>query len=144
MSHFSKLGCLILIACMMTFAHPAPAEQPVVHAVLSWSDTCPHCHYVMENVLPPLQAHMGQSDQSQNLVLRHARSLIEQDQALQSLLFEAIGLGLALQTADGDEIKGAFQQRLEVLRQQLLRDFTTDHLRQRFEQRLHQWLNHAA
>ena len=59
MSHFSKLGCLILIACMMTFAHPAPAEQPVVHAVLFWSDTCPHCHYVMENVLPPIQAQYG-------------------------------------------------------------------------------------
>jgi predicted ATPase/DNA-binding SARP family transcriptional activator len=91
-----------------------------------------------------LQAYIAQRKHAHDLVFRHARLLIEQAQALQSPLFETIGLGLALQTVDGDEIKGAFQQRLEALRQQLLHGFTTDHLRQRFEQRLHQWLNHAA
>jgi uncharacterized membrane protein len=30
-------------------------EKPVVHAVLFWSSTCPHCHYVIDNVLPPLK-----------------------------------------------------------------------------------------
>ena len=35
-----------------------PAERqptPVVNAVLFWSQTCPHCHYVIDNVLPPLK-----------------------------------------------------------------------------------------
>lgn len=31
----------------------------VVHTVLFYSPTCPHCHYVMEEVLPPLQQEFG-------------------------------------------------------------------------------------
>lgn len=30
-------------------------ETPVVRAVLFWSATCPHCHYVIDNVLPPIK-----------------------------------------------------------------------------------------
>jgi uncharacterized membrane protein/thiol-disulfide isomerase/thioredoxin len=33
--------------------------QPVVHAVLFWMDGCPHCHEVLDNVLPPLQEKYG-------------------------------------------------------------------------------------
>jgi uncharacterized membrane protein len=37
-------------------AQPTYRQQnPVVHAVLFWSSTCPHCHYVIDNVLPPLK-----------------------------------------------------------------------------------------
>ncbi|MFN8483675.1 MAG: vitamin K epoxide reductase family protein [Anaerolineae bacterium] len=35
------------------------AADPVVHAVLFYSDLCNHCHYVMANVLPPLQQKYG-------------------------------------------------------------------------------------
>jgi uncharacterized membrane protein len=35
-------------------------QQPVVRAVMFWMDTCGHCHYVIEEVLPPLK------DQYQN------------------------------------------------------------------------------
>jgi uncharacterized membrane protein len=35
-------------------------EMPVVRAVMFWMDTCGHCHYVLENVLPPLQAKYGE------------------------------------------------------------------------------------
>ncbi|MFN8473369.1 MAG: vitamin K epoxide reductase family protein [Anaerolineae bacterium] len=35
------------------------AADPVVHAVLFYSDLCSHCHYVMANVLPPLQQRYG-------------------------------------------------------------------------------------
>ncbi len=39
---------------------PTPAHAPaVVHAVLFWSQYCPHCHQVIENVLPPLQKKYG-------------------------------------------------------------------------------------
>jgi uncharacterized membrane protein len=31
-------------------------QQPVVRAVMFWMGTCGHCHYVLEEVLPPLQA----------------------------------------------------------------------------------------
>ncbi|MFB0535972.1 MAG: hypothetical protein ACETWR_13440 [Anaerolineae bacterium] len=37
----------------------ARAEEPVVRAVLFWSKTCPHCHVVINETLPPLQAKYG-------------------------------------------------------------------------------------
>lgn len=39
---------------------PIPAKsQAVVRVVFFWSQYCPHCHYVIETVLPPLQAKYG-------------------------------------------------------------------------------------
>lgn len=39
---------------------PAADEKiPVVRAVLFWMDSCPHCHYVLDEVLPPLQGKYG-------------------------------------------------------------------------------------
>jgi uncharacterized membrane protein len=35
------------------------SDQPVVRALMFWMDTCGHCQYVLENVLPPLQARYG-------------------------------------------------------------------------------------
>lgn len=32
----------------------------VVRAVLFWSETCPHCHHVMSETLPPLQEKYGE------------------------------------------------------------------------------------
>jgi len=39
-------------------AESAPAAR--VRAVLFWKDGCPHCHEVLENVLPPLQEKYGE------------------------------------------------------------------------------------
>jgi len=36
-----------------------PTPRPVVHAVLFWMDGCPHCHEIINNVLPPLQQKYG-------------------------------------------------------------------------------------
>src|SRR4030042_2071780 len=36
-----------------------PTPEPVVRAVLFWMDGCPHCHEVINNVLPPLQQKYG-------------------------------------------------------------------------------------
>lgn len=38
---------------------PQPA-QPVVKAVMFWMDSCPHCHEVLDKVLPPLQQKYGE------------------------------------------------------------------------------------
>ena len=35
------------------------APKPVVHGVLFWSNLCSHCHFVIDKVLPPLQAKYG-------------------------------------------------------------------------------------
>jgi uncharacterized membrane protein/thiol-disulfide isomerase/thioredoxin len=37
----------------------ASAQTPVVRAVLFYSPTCPHCHQVMNDDLPPLMEHYG-------------------------------------------------------------------------------------
>lgn len=48
----------LLAGCSRGPASPTPTK-PVVRAVLFYSTTCPHCHYVMEQVLPPLQKQYG-------------------------------------------------------------------------------------
>lgn len=52
---------VILLAVSLTFSSAsAQAEAPpVVHAVMFWMDGCPHCHEVLDNVLPPLQEKYG-------------------------------------------------------------------------------------
>jgi hypothetical protein len=37
------------------------AQQPVVRVLLFWAQTCPNCHEVIENVLPPLQQQYGEA-----------------------------------------------------------------------------------
>ena len=54
----------LALAVLQQFAPPAAlsapqAAEPVVRAVLFYSDLCNHCHYVMQNVLPPLQQKYG-------------------------------------------------------------------------------------
>lgn len=38
----------------------APTPEAVVHVVMFWMATCPHCHTVLEEVLPPLQQKYGE------------------------------------------------------------------------------------
>ena len=46
---------LMLISIIFISVQPAAAQEDgVVHAVLFYSPTCPHCHEVINNVLPPL------------------------------------------------------------------------------------------
>lgn len=53
---------LVLISISFLFAQPATAQSgAVVHAVLFYSPTCPHCHEVINNVLPPLIEQYGDS-----------------------------------------------------------------------------------
>lgn len=50
---------LILIFSMLQ-SFSVRAEQPVVHALLFYSDTCQHCHKVMSMDIPPLIKKYGQ------------------------------------------------------------------------------------
>jgi uncharacterized membrane protein len=36
-----------------------PTAQPLVKAVLFWMEGCPHCHTILDEVLPPLQEKFG-------------------------------------------------------------------------------------
>jgi uncharacterized membrane protein len=57
---------IILIIIVVTFALGIPpahaqtiAPQSIVRAVLFWMEGCPHCHYVLNDVLPPIQEKYG-------------------------------------------------------------------------------------
>lgn len=53
-----SFGLVILtLAALLTGS--AQAQQPVVRAVLFYSPTCGHCHYVITEVLPPLGERYG-------------------------------------------------------------------------------------
>lgn len=51
--------CLAGLIIGMLVATPVAAQEPVVRAVLFWSNSCPHCHAVINQVLPPIQAKYG-------------------------------------------------------------------------------------
>ena len=53
------LPALALLALLGLVPSPAHADEPVVRAVLFWAETCPHCHVVLNETLPPLQAQYG-------------------------------------------------------------------------------------
>lgn len=52
----SIVWLLLLLFAARPVAH---ADEPVVRAVLFWAQTCPHCHVVLNETLPPLQAQYG-------------------------------------------------------------------------------------
>lgn len=54
------LGLLIALSLLGVQVCGAQAQQPVVYAVLFFSPSCGHCHYVITEVLPPLQAEYGE------------------------------------------------------------------------------------
>lgn len=62
MKRLASLLTLILLAVTLTFSSAsAQAEAPpVVHAVMFWMNGCPHCHAVLDKVLPPLQEEYGE------------------------------------------------------------------------------------
>jgi glutaredoxin len=55
-----RTGIALLLTILWSFPAPvAHAQTPVVRAVLFWASTCPHCHVVLEQTLPPLQSRYG-------------------------------------------------------------------------------------
>jgi uncharacterized membrane protein len=59
----SRLSLILLVSVFMVLFIPAQlvtAQEPVVRAVLFFSETCSHWHEVMEEQLPPLAQKYGQ------------------------------------------------------------------------------------
>lgn len=63
---------LALIFPWLSSTRSVSAEEAVVHAVMFWSEHCGYCHYVLENVLPPIQKKYG--DQFDLLLLEVSTS----------------------------------------------------------------------
>lgn len=53
------IAVLILLISLFPLAAVGNAQEPVIRAVLLYSDTCPHCLEVINNVLPPLVDQYG-------------------------------------------------------------------------------------
>jgi uncharacterized membrane protein/thiol-disulfide isomerase/thioredoxin len=53
----SSVAFLLLAGAVVT---PAAAQRSEVRAVLFYSPTCPHCHVVMDDHLPPILARFGE------------------------------------------------------------------------------------
>ncbi len=53
------MGLVFAIWLSLWAVIPGAAAEPVVRAVLFFSPTCPHCHKVMTEDLPPLQERFG-------------------------------------------------------------------------------------
>jgi len=50
---------LILLISLFSLAAKGNAQEPVIRAVLFYSESCPHCLEVIDNVLPPLVDQYG-------------------------------------------------------------------------------------
>ncbi len=54
------IGCLSFHGRQGEATPFPPNEQKVVRIVMFWMNGCPHCHEVLDNVLPPLQEKYGE------------------------------------------------------------------------------------
>ena len=59
----------IQVAQRLQVPAEATPEHPVARAVTFWMAGCPHCHEVLDNVLPPIQAKYGEQFQLQLIEL---------------------------------------------------------------------------
>lgn len=61
MRAFARLAHALptVLAVLAASATAAGAQDSVVHAILFYSPTCPHCHQVINNDLPPLRERFG-------------------------------------------------------------------------------------
>ncbi len=50
---------MLVFVFLSTLSLTIRADEPVVEILLFYSETCPHCHYVMENVLPGIEEKYG-------------------------------------------------------------------------------------
>jgi uncharacterized membrane protein/thiol-disulfide isomerase/thioredoxin len=49
----------LLLVLLFGITSPVMAQQPVVYAVIFYSPTCGHCHYVLTEIIPPLSEQYG-------------------------------------------------------------------------------------
>lgn len=51
---------VVLLGLMTACSNDGGTDGPVVHAILFYSPSCPHCHQVREQDLPPLERKYGE------------------------------------------------------------------------------------
>jgi uncharacterized membrane protein/thiol-disulfide isomerase/thioredoxin len=86
MPRLARLLSLALFALAL-FPQTASAQSPVVHAILFYSPTCPHCQQVIQNDLPPILEEYGDS-----LVVVGVNVTKADGQALYQSAVQALGI----------------------------------------------------
>lgn len=71
MLSFKQTLLIFFLLSWLILSSTAGAAEPVVKAILFWSDGCPHCHYVIEETLPPLLEKYGPRFQLKLLQVEH-------------------------------------------------------------------------
>ena len=59
MNKASLLLALLMLAGLSSLSPTVQADEPVVRGMLFWAESCPHCHVVIAEILPPLQERYG-------------------------------------------------------------------------------------
>ena len=59
MRRIALLLALLFAAAVFLSTLTVSADEPVVRMILFWSKTCPACHKVLEDILPPIQEKYG-------------------------------------------------------------------------------------
>jgi len=83
--------------------------QPVVHAVMFWIDTCTHCSYVRDEVLPPLQTKYKDQLKIYQIELKTAGDLDRLYQIAESLGMAKEDVGVPFLLIGDHVLKGSTQ-----------------------------------
>jgi uncharacterized membrane protein len=80
------------------YTQPGPEPKPVVRLVMFWSETCGHCHYILAEVLPPLQSRYGEQLEVYLISLESAADVdrLYQTAAAYGIPKEQVGVPLLL------------------------------------------------
>jgi uncharacterized membrane protein len=84
MPHIRRILPILFLLALLVLPGPLAADEPVVRAVLFWSDGCPHCHYVIDEVLPPIQEGYGEQFQLKLLQVEHPANQLLYQRAVET------------------------------------------------------------
>lgn len=101
---------------------PTPPSRAVVRAVLFWSQYCPHCHDVIEKVLPPLQKKHGDQLQVLMFELSQPENMQLFESAMEALRVPPSDWAVPFMIVGTQTMVGSLEvaQRLPVLIEQYL------------------------
>ncbi len=84
MPHTRRVLLMLFLLTLLVLPGPLAADSPVVRAVLFWSESCPHCHYVIDEVLPPIQEGYGEQFQLKLLQVEHPANQLLYQRAVET------------------------------------------------------------
>ena len=117
-------GTLLMMSLFLGYRHAlaqssygaSGPQHPVVRAVMFWLDTCGHCHYVLEEVLPPLQSKYGDQLEIFLIELQTAEDMDRLYQTATAFGMEKVDVGVPFLVIGDQVLKGSVQIPAELPR----------------------------